>query len=96
MEKQMKTGQVAVFPLRFVRDSLKAKGKGTDYRLWERFGYMHMKRLSPAVVFTKKDLSFVHCGAHPLVACVEMSYDTRWRNVGFCYINSVGAHVYPG
>ena len=95
----MKAGQVAVFPLRLVRDSIRARSQNkhtvTDYRLCERFGYIRGERMTPAVVFSGQDLSYVHCGAHPLVGCVEMSYYTRWRMVGFCYINNIGEHVYP-
>lgn len=85
---------VAVFPLALVRDAIKARG--TDHNLCDRFGYIAGKRMTPAVWYVAKDLSYVHCGEFPLVAWVGMHYSNRAFNVGRgCYINDHGQHVYP-
>lgn len=91
----MATEILARFPLSFVRGGLKARGKGTDFRLCERFGYMRGKKMAPATIYEEPDLSFVHCGTHPLVACVAMVYDIRWRTVAFGYYNSANQLVIP-
>ena len=91
----MKAGQVAVFPLAFVAHALSAHGKGTNHRLCDRFGYMRGRKMTPAVIYSTPDLSYVHCGKHPLVACVEMSYDKRWRTVAFAYYNDHDELVIP-
>lgn len=91
----MKAGQVAVFPLAFVANSLALRKAGTDHRLCDRFGYIRGKQMSPAVIYTKKDFSRVHCGKYPLEACVEMRYDNRWPVVAFGYYNVMGQLVIP-
>jgi hypothetical protein len=90
--------QQACFPLALVRDVLAVKkGATTDPRLVDRFGYIRARRMTPAVVFSKRDLSRTYCGSLPLVAWVGFAYSSRaWNTSQGCYINTAGEHVYPG
>lgn len=92
----MKAGTVAVFPLALVEAVIRVRGKGFDHILADRFGYLRAKRMTPSVRCATRDLSFVHCGRHPLVAWVGYQYSNRFPVGRGCYINTLGEHVYPG
>lgn len=95
----MKAGYVAVFPVALLKGALAAKRTSShspyDAVLSDRFGYLRAEKMTPSVICTVKDYSFVHCGSLPLVAWVGFKFHTRWLMSRGCYINTAGEHVYP-
>ena len=95
----MQAGQVAVFPVALLKAVLEYKRTSFhvpyDAFLANRFGYVRAQKMTPSVVCTFKDLSYVHCGRLPLVGWVGYRFDTRWPMSRGCYINTAGEHVYP-
>lgn len=87
--------KVAVFPLALVRGALHWH-HGMDVELADRFGWMRMRKMTPAVWYRAGGLEQVHCGPHPLMARAWM---WAWAHHGYvgaiCYINDHGEHCYP-
>ena len=87
---------LAVFPVALVRESLKMKRGGfRSHSLAEKFGYIHARKMAPAVIYAEKNLSFVHCGSEPLKAVCNVSGLNRWTWGRSAYISESGKHVYP-